>query len=226
MKAQIENLVGFPINNVEIYETAFVHKSALNQFHFKESNERLEFIGDSVLGLVITEYLYRKYPQEAEGFMTKIKTKIVSGKSLAMLAQKLELHKYVIMNDKGMKQEWNKNSRILEDVYEALIGAIFLDQGIEKAKEFILGQITGNITQEELEEDTNYKDMLMKYVRGAKMGSIEYKVMDEKGPDHNKMYIISLYIENYKVSESRAATKKAGEQLSSKTALRMFNVCQ
>ena len=138
-KAQIEEVVGTKIKNLGLYQKAFTHKSALKEYeNLTESFETLEFIGDSVLGFVITKYLFDRYENKQEGFLTKARTKLVRGETLAHIANHLGLNKYVIMDEKGMRNSWNNNTKILEDVFEALIGAIYMDIGLIHAKEFIL----------------------------------------------------------------------------------------
>jgi ribonuclease III len=138
-KTRIEELVGTKIKNLDLYQRAFTHKSALKEYEqFTESFETLEFIGDSVLGFVITKFLFDRYESRQEGFLTKARTKLVRGETLAKIANTLNLNELVIMDEKGMRNQWNNNPKILEDVFEALIGAIYMDIGLIHAKEFIL----------------------------------------------------------------------------------------
>ena len=134
----IETLVGTKISKIDLYQKAFTHKSALKENENLESFETLEFIGDSVLGFVITKFLFDRYEQQKEGFLTKARTKLVRGETLAKIAMKLEMYKWTQMDEKGMRNEWFKNPKILEDVFEAFIGAIYMDLGLLHAKRFIL----------------------------------------------------------------------------------------
>ena len=130
-KASVENLVGTKISDIDLYQKAFTHKSALKENeNLKGSFETLEFIGDSVLGFVITKFLYDKFEDRQEGFLTKARTKLVRGETLASIASKLELYKWIQMDEKGMRNEWNRNPKILEDAFEALVGAIYMDLGL------------------------------------------------------------------------------------------------
>ena len=136
-KAQIEEVVGTKIKNLGLYQKAFTHKSALKEDEtLNGSFETLEFIGDSVLGFVITKFLYDKYENRQEGFLTKARTKLVRGETLAEIASKLELYKLIRMDEKGMRNQWIHNPKILEDVFEALVGAIYMDLGLIHAKNF------------------------------------------------------------------------------------------
>ena len=124
-KEQIEQLVGTKIKNLDLYQKAFTHKSALKEYEqFTESFETLEFIGDSVLGFVITKFFFDRYERRQEGFLTKARTTLVRGETLAKIANTMGLNALVIMDEKGMRNGWNNNTKILEDVFEDLIGAL------------------------------------------------------------------------------------------------------
>ena len=220
-KSIIEQIIDCNINNEEIYQQAFMHKSASPES--LESNERLEFIGDSVLGLVVTSYLYEKYPNENEGFLTRIRTKLVSGKALYKIAENLHFFKYITMNEKGMKNEWYKNPRILEDSLEAFIGSIYLDLGLNVATQFIHRNIIVKLDNDSLLEDNNYKDILMRYVQGRKMNLPEYR-LNESINDNNKLFTVQIYLQGKFVSEGSHKVKKQAEQISAKRTLQCFNI--
>ena len=220
-KNMIEEILNCQINNEQTYQQAFMHKSSTPESI--ESNERLEFIGDSVLGLVVTSYLYEKYPNENEGFLTRIRTKLVSGKALSKIAEDLHFANYITMNEKGMKNEWFKNARILEDSLEAFIGSTYLDVGIDIATHFIHNQIIKKLDNETLLEDNNYKDILMRYVQGRKLQLPEYK-LNETINDNNKMFTVQVFLQGKFVSEGTHRVKKQAEQLSAKRTLQCFNI--
>jgi len=220
-KDNIEKYILSPVKNEKHYQQAFTHKSSTDEFN--SSNERLEFIGDSVLGLVVTSYLYEKYPNENEGFLTRIRTKMVSGKTLSKIAASLEFDQYIVMDEKGMRNEWYKNPRILEDSLEAFIGAIYIDVGIDVAKDFIHKNIINSLTNDTLLEDNNYKDILMRYVQGRKLQLPEYKLFSEN-TDNNKMFIVQVYIKEKMISEGTHKVKKQAEQIAAQRALKCFNI--
>lgn len=220
-KEEVEKLLHIEINNVTLYQNAFVHKSASKEFG--SSNERLEFVGDSVLGMVIARYLYEKFPNENEGFLTRVRTKIVGGKNLAKFAEKIELQKFVKMNDKAMQNKWNNNPRILEDTFEALIGAIYLDIGLSSARDFILDTLKLYMDQEEMVKDTNYKDMLMKHLQSNCSMLPEYKVIDQDGPDHKKYFTIQITLDRKPLGEGKGKSKKDAEQNAAMRVLRCLN---
>lgn len=161
-RTQIESLVGFRINDEKIYQRAFTHKSASTLL---DSYETLEFIGDSVISFIVTKYLYDTYTKEQEGFLTKARNRVVRGKTLAQVAKRLELDKFIDMDEKGLRNNWNSNPKILEDVYEALVGAVYLDVGLLYAREFVLRTL--DIQNMSLEDD-NYKDQLMRWCQSNK----------------------------------------------------------
>jgi ribonuclease-3 len=210
-KTCIEQLVGTKIKNLDLYQKAFTHKSALKEYpQFNESFETLEFIGDSVLGFVITKFLFDRYEKRQEGFLTKARTKLVRGETLAKIASILNLHSYVIMDEKGMRNNWNTNPKILEDVFEALVGAIYMDIGLIHAKEFIL-RIYNNpqiIDMNSIMIDDNYKDHLMRYCQMNGWALPEYRVTSHV----NGLFYIDIFIQNTFCSRGVAKSKKQAEQ--------------
>jgi len=210
-KTCIEQLIGTKIKNLDLYQKAFTHKSALKEYpQFTESFETLEFIGDSVLGFVITKFLFDRYEKRQEGFLTKARTKLVRGETLARIANILHLHAYVIMDEKGMRNNWNKNPKILEDVFEALVGAIYMDIGLIHAKEFIL-RIYNNpqiINLNSIMIDDNYKDHLMRYCQVNGWPLPEYRVTAHT----DGLFYIDIFIQNTFCSRGVAKSKKQAEQ--------------
>lgn len=218
-REDVETLLGMRIRTLSYYQEALLHKSAVKIYNARRSNERLEFIGDSVLNFVIAKHLFEKYPDEDEGFMTKLRTRIVSGKCLSKLARIMGIQDYIRMNEKAMRQGWNNNPRILEDVYEALIGAIFLDLGMFYAKEFIMNQLETHIHEDDILTDTNYKDMLMRYTQTKGIELPVYVVNNEHGPNHNKNFVVSVLLNGNVLGEGVAKNKKQAEQNAAKNAL-------
>ena len=137
-REHLNTLVGTKIKDLNLYRRSFTHKSALKRYSgLTGSYETLEFMGDSVLGFVITKHLFDLHEKEQEGFLTKARTKMVRGKTLCEIATQLGLDSWILMDDKGIRNNWNTNPNILEDVFEALIGAIYLDLGMVHAKKFV-----------------------------------------------------------------------------------------
>ena len=214
-RSSIEKLVGTKINDLSLYQKAFTHKSALKQYdEFEHSYETLEFIGDSVLGFVVTKWLFDRYESQQEGFLTKARTKLVRGETLAAIARKLQLHELIVMDDKGMRNGWNTNTKILEDVFEALCGAIYMDIGLLHAKEFIL-RIYENpefVNMQCLLVDDNFKDHLMRYCQTNNLSLPDYRIADHK----DGIFVIDVYVENSFLGRGRAKSKKQAEQNSAR----------
>jgi ribonuclease-3 len=214
-KEVAEQLVDTKIKQLDLYQRAFTHKSALKEYEqFTESFETLEFIGDSVLGFVITKFLFDRFEERQEGFLTKARTKLVRGETLAGIAKKLGLEKYVIMDEKGIRNGWNNNPKILEDVFEALIGAIYMDIGLLHAKEFILRiyQNPDMIDMNSIMIDDNFKDKLMRTCQINNWQLPEYRVAGH----HEGLFYIDIYIENMFRARGVAKSKKQAEQNSAR----------
>lgn len=214
-KSAVENLVGTKITQLDLYQKAFTHKSVLKENpELGGSFETLEFIGDSVLGFVITKFLFDRYEQNQEGFLTKARTKLVRGEMLAKIALKLELDKWVVMDEKGMRNNWNKNPKILEDVFEALIGAIYLDLGLLHAKQFILKiyEDPSMVDMHCLVVDDNFKDKAMRYCQTNGFALPEYRIFSQE----NGLFVIDMYIQGSFMGRGWAKNKKLAEQHAAK----------
>lgn len=215
----VENLLGMKIRDLSLYQQALLHKSAVKIYNASQSYERLEFIGDSVLNLIVAKYLFETYPTEDEGFMTKLRTRIVSGTCLSQIARKMGIQNHIRMNEKAMRQRWNENKRILEDAFEALIGAIYLDLGLYYAKTFVLRQLETHVDESDVMLDTNYKDMLMRYTQTNGMSLPVYQLREEDGPNHNKVFVMNVCINGNMLGEGIANNKKQAEQNAASKAL-------
>lgn len=201
-KKQIESLVGFRINDEKLYQRAFTHKSATSLL---DSYETLEFIGDSVISFIVTKYLYDTYQTEQEGFLTKARTRVVRGKTLAQVAKRLGLDEFIEMDEKGLRNKWNSNPKILEDVYEALVGAVYLDVGLLYAREFVLRTL--DIQNMSLEDD-NYKDQLMRWCQSSKKNLPVYSYTHTKAGD----FSAAVEIDGVVMAMGFGKTKKDAEQ--------------
>ena len=215
-RATIENLVGTKISNIALYQKAFTHKSALKENeNLSGSFETLEFIGDSVLGFVITKFLYDKFEERQEGFLTKARTKLVRGETLASIASKLELYKWIQMDEKGMRNEWNHNPKILEDAFEALVGAIYMDLGLLHTKEFILRIYNDPqfVNLDSIMVDDNFKDHLMRYCQSNGLQLPVYSIVRHD----SGVFYIAVFVDNVCVGQGYAKNKKLVEQYAAKS---------
>jgi ribonuclease-3 len=210
-KEQIEQLIGTKIKDLTFYQKAFTHKSALKEYEqFNESFETLEFMGDSVLGFIITKFLFDRHESKQEGFLTKARTKLVRSETLADIALKLGLNKLVLMDEKGMRNTWNNNPKILEDVFEALVGAIYMDLGLLHAKQFVLRiyQDPKYVDLNSIMVDDNYKDHLMRYCQVNNLPLPEYRVIAHE----DGVFFIDAMINNQYAGRGYAKSKKQAEQ--------------
>ncbi|OGU61810.1 MAG: ribonuclease III [Ignavibacteria bacterium RBG_13_36_8] len=221
----IEKLLGFKIVNTEYYIKALTHRSYLEiSNQIDKSNERLEFLGDSVLGLIVAEYLFRNFRNKEEGFLTKSRSHIVNRDALALVAKKIKLQKFLLYNDRFIKDSDEGMKTIMADALEALIGAIYIDLGIEKAKMFI----TKNIIEPSLiagyyRIDNNYKGQLLEFTHARELGTPIYKVIEEEGPDHNKVFTVQVLIEERVLGIGKGKSKKTAEQEAAKIAFQELN---
>ena len=190
------------------YVTAFTHKSAVRFMNGGPCFEKLEFLGDAVLGFIIGKYLYDTYPAEKEGFLTQMRTKLVSGKALADIAHRMGLSKLIIMSPKAIRSGFNTNPRILEDVLESLIGAVFLDAGMVAARTFVLNIIHQHVDRRELMKNKNHKDTLMQYCQAREQPLPIYDSFQEPNVPGFAVRASGCGIEGW----GRGSTKKEAEQ--------------
>lgn len=212
-RATLSSITGLRVVDPTLYEQAFTHKSASS----RNSNERLEFVGDSVLNLVVSRHLYFQHPDEDEGFLTSVRIRVVNGKTLARIAQKLQLSQYVRMNEKGMRNNWHENPRIMEDTVEALIGAIYLDLGLDAAATFIHTHLLSNLNTADLLTETNYKDQMIRWAKQDAQ-QLVYELVDDKGSGNDR-FQVSLSLHGTLLAKGSGALKKDAEQNAAKHAL-------
>lgn len=218
----LEGIVGFSILDFDQYITVFTHKSAIREMG-RESYERMEFMGDAVINFVVAKYLFDMFPNADEGVLTRIRTKLVSGKCLCDMARKLGLEDHIIMNRKAMQAGWNRNPRILEDVFESLVGCIYLQMGMSTAKDFLLGVFNKHVDFTELLLDTNYKDGLMRYTQSKGLSLPEYQVMNDPQITKQPLFDVVVEVAGY-YGRGRDMSKKSAEQEAAKNVLCCFGV--
>lgn len=207
---EVEQRVGYRFNDRTLLERALVHASIASTR--VESNERLEFLGDAILGAVVCEHLYRRFPNELEGELTKIKSNAVSRKVCAELAVELGLAAAVQLG-KGMGGREGLPQSLLAALVESVIGAIYLDGGIEPAREFILRMLGTRIEESaRLGHQQNFKSVLQQALQKKEMGAPVYVILDEKGPDHAKCFEICVELGARRFKPCWGMSKKAAEQ--------------
>lgn len=216
---ELEALIGYEFRQEGLLRQALTHSSYANEKHMKKlsDNERLEFLGDAVLEIVSSEYLYRNYPKLPEGDLTKFRASIVCEPTLALCTREIDLGRFLNLG-KGENQTGGRNRKsILSDALEAVIGAIYLDGGFEKAKEFIHRFILTDIEHKKLFYDS--KTILQEVVQGSYEEPLHYELLAEEGPDHDKSFRVEARIGDKVIGAGCGHTKKAAEQEAAYQAL-------
>lgn len=204
-------------NHESLYEQAFTHTSYANE-HDLKSYERLEYLGDAVLELIISEYLFKNTEYE-EGKMTKLRSHYVCEAALYEYSMRLKLNDYILLGN-GEEQSGGRNRKaIVADVFEAFIGAMFLDQGLEFVKKFISEHIVPLIENKEVDFFSDYKSILQELVQTDRR-SLEYQIINEEGPAHNRIFTVEVKIDDIVYGKGSAHSKKEAEQEAAKDALK------
>ena len=214
---ECQNAIGYHFRQPDLLRAALTHASGANTR--LASNERLEFLGDSVLGLVACEQLYLRFPDYQEGDLTKIKSVVVSRRTCARISRQLNLGDYLFLG-KGMHPHMPVPASMLADVYESLVAAIYLDGGLEEARKFILRYLGPEI--EEVAEGAhggNFKSLLQQVAQREFGSTPQYVLLDEKGPDHSKCFKIAAQIDRYTYAGAWGRNKKEAEQKAAMNAL-------
>ncbi len=221
IKQIIETIIASPIRNEVLFATALTHRSAID-FLDKEkfvSNERLEFLGDAVLDLVIAEYVYKLYPDFNEGALTKLRSQLVNAKMLAHYAKQFNLGKVLIVSESAEQNGVRESETALADAFEALIGAVYLDSGYEKARAFLENTMLQRTNFAALiDSDQNFKSALLEYAQGERLALPYYFVISEEGPPHKKIFTVGVRLGDEVLGEGTGKSKKTAEQLAAKEA--------
>ena len=214
-----------PITNKKLLITSLTHRSALNEKKGSQvSNERLEFLGDAVLEIIVSNYLYHRYPHLPEGKLTHMRAKIVQTKTLAATAEKLQLGKHLILSKGEKKAGGQKNPSLLADCLEAVIGAIYLDQGIKKTEEFIQKNLLAKLSLILKDAQvTDYKSKLQELWQKKKKITPTYKITKTSGPDHKKNFEVKVYLNKKFIATGKGKSKQEAQQQAAKSALEKKN---
>jgi len=221
-RSDIERLVGMPVADLEIYEHALRHRSLFRgqATDGTESNERLEFLGDAVLGAVAAEVLFRRFPDRAEGLLTRTRATLVNGKALAGYAEALGLGALVLMSDNMDASEGRRNQTILADAFEAIVGAVYLDLGFGAAHRFVSRVLAENVSLEQAAADkSNHKSRLLEYVQGLGLEQPTYLVVEEEGPSHDRRFTVAAVVQGARMGVGEDRSKKGAEQKAAREAL-------
>ena len=218
---EFESNLGYRFDNIRLLDVALTHSSYANERHGSfQHNERLEFLGDSVLGLVISEYLYTHFPELAEGSLAKIKAAVVSEACLAKAARRIGLGQRMLLG-KGEEHTGGRDrDSILADAFESVIAAIFLDGGLDQARRFVLKNLSQSIYDALNGKGIrDYKTDLQEVLQKESNEAIEYRIVGDSGPDHQKIFVAQVYHGDKLLGEGVGRSKKEAEQHAAQKAL-------
>jgi ribonuclease III len=219
----LEEILGFEISDFTHYERALRHRSIIDgdQYENYETYERLEFLGDAVLDLIITEIIFDRYPSEDEGFMTKLRAKLVKGDTLSKLAVKLELNRILEIGERAKGQGIELSKSVLSDVFESLVAAIYLTEGYKTTYRFVEKVIDSFLDLKKISITVdNFKSVLLELTQANKLPLPQYRVITESGPGHDKTFKVAVSVEGDDYGTGVGKSKKQAEQIAAKEAIK------
>lgn len=217
---ELEKKIGYAFENLDLLVNALTHSSYANEHHiaYRGNNERLEFLGDAVLEVTSSEFLFRTYPNLPEGELTKKRASLVCEPTLALCAREISLENYLLLGKGEEATGGRRRDSVVSDAMEALIGAIYLDGGFANAKEFIHKYILNDIENKQLFYDS--KTTLQEIVQGRYEEDVHYVLVKEEGPDHNKFFYVEALLGKRVLGQGCGHTKKAAEQQAAYCAIK------
>ncbi len=223
---ELEKQLNIKFKNKDLLTQAFVHRSFLNEnTDFKLShNERLEFLGDAVLELVVTEHLFLNYPDKSEGILTTWRASLVNTKMLSKMAKEIGFNDFLLLSQGEIKEDGRARQYILANTFESFVGALFLDQGLDICKKFIITNLVKELPK--IIKNRLFEDDKSSFQKEAqeKVGiTPTYKVLNEDGPDHNKSFTVGVYLLKELIAEGKGASKQEAEESAAETALKIKN---
>lgn len=218
-----EKTLGYSFKNKELLKVALTHSSLVNEGGASISNERMEFLGDAILDAIVSIDIYGLYPEKDEGFLSKLRASVVSEKPLYILSKRKNLHKFILMGNGEILENGMDKPSILSDCFEAVVAAIFLDAGFDKTKEWVNAIITKDVYVDDSIKNVDYKSKIYELC-AQKSDDIKFKVLDEKGPVHDRVFEIGVFINGKLIAKGEGNTKKSAEQEASKKCLEIYEV--
>jgi ribonuclease-3 len=210
--------LGYTFKDVSLLERSLIHTSC--KLEYNGSNERLEFLGDAILGMVISEHLYKTFPEYCEGELTRIKSVVVSQPALARVGDRLNLREYVLVG-KGLPERKSFPKSLIANVFEAIVAAIYMDGGLEAARGFVLSQLGEEIIRVcQNEHEGNYKSLLQQYCQKHLGALPHYRLIDQQGPEHGKTFEVAVIIKDVEHCHGKGKSKKQAEQLAAEATYR------
>lgn len=222
---EIETHLGYTFTNKELLCLSFIHRSYVNENkHVTQHNERLEFLGDSVLGIIIAEYLFALLPDTAEGELSYLRSRLVEAGACTRYAEVLNLKRYLIMGKGERTNDGRGRESILSDLFEALVGAIYLDGGLHAAREFLFAKLQGQFEEILKTPIQNWKAILQDYSQKKHQKPPIYSLVSETGPDHSKIFEVTVSINDEDVGIGQGESKKEAQQQAAKDAITKLNL--
>ena len=217
----IEVKIGYRFKNRKYLENALTHSSYANEHHIN-NNERLEFLGDSVLSLIVSENLFSRFSDDNEGDLSKIRASLVCEKGLFELAKRIGLPEYIKLGHGEEMSGGRNRASVVSDAFEALLAAIFLDSDFETAKKWLLSLMEEELKTADEKPSNDYKTEIQERTQKNGKGKVTYELISESGPDHNKIFSVSVLVDVKKIAEGIGSSKKEAEQNAAKNAMELL----
>ncbi|WP_149454266.1 ribonuclease III [Pasteuria penetrans] len=220
---ELEGKLGFPLTSRSLFQQAFTHASyAHERKQSVPDNERLEFLGDAVLDLAVSEYLYHRYPQMSEGELTRTRARVVCESSLAMFARNLSLGDYVRLGKGEELTGGRKRHALLADLFEAFVGALYLDKGLGGVRGFLRRLVLSELNDDWLLQRMDAKSQLQEMVQQEYNSPLEYCTVDTQGPAHHRHFVVEVYLEGRCLGKGTGHSKKEAEQRAAMAAVQVW----
>ena len=220
---KFEEILNYRFHDINLLNNALTHSSYANEVHSRYgSNERLEFLGDSVLSIIVSYYLYKNYKNLPEGELTKLRASLVCEKSLYLFSKQLNMGDFLFLGKGEANNHGNERSSILADAFEAVLAAIYLDGGMEAAKKHVLRFIVPELKDREFDLFKDYKTLLQEVIQRNPEERLSYVLIDESGPDHSKSFSVEVHLNSNVIGFGVGKSKKQAEQEAAKQALKLM----
>lgn len=219
----LEKNLNYKFKNIELLKNALIHSSYANENRGNiHSNERLEFLGDSVLSIIVSEHIYNRFPNMPEGELTRLRASLVCEKSLCAFSRELGIGDYLKLGKGEDKNGGRERDSILADAFEAVLAAIYLDGGMEAAKKHIMNNVLNDIKHHDDDTFKDYKTTLQEIIQRNPEESVTYILIDESGPDHDKRFTVEVHLNSNVIGTGTGKNKKQAEQMAAKQALHLM----
>jgi len=221
---ELQDKIGYQFNNVSLLKEALTHSSYANEHRSQHIryNERLEFLGDAVLSIVVSDYIFKNCPELPEGELTKLRASLVCEKSLYDFAKKIDLGNYLLLSKGERNNGGADRPSILSDAFEALIAAIYIDGGMKSASKHILNFVIPEIKNSKKKRINDYKTTLQEIIQKNPGEQLEYVLVNESGPDHNKHFVVEVHLNSNVIGKGGGRSKKEAEQQAAREALELM----